>query len=329
MTVEENPFPLLIVGAGRMGSAWIKALAEERPAAGPSRVVGVADPDPARSGAALPLQEVEVEPDAAAAARRLRPAGAILCTPPHTHQELALSLLEMGIPLLCEKPLAPTPAQARRMDEQARNLEVPLFLAAKFRFVPDLVWAAERIESGLLGRPITARIEFAGPFPAARSWHADRRLSGGGVTADNGPHALDLARMLLGPVTSLRAAAAPRVQEIEPEDSAHLLLRHRRGALTRVFLSWSLPPPSPWYVQVQGSQGTLQAGWNESRYKMHDAPDWVTFGSGYDKEEALSAMAGAFARAVRGEGEYPVDREAALASVLLTAEACAELEGEG
>jgi hypothetical protein len=37
-------------------------------------------------------------------------------------------------------------------------------------------------------------------------------------------------------------------------------------------------------------------------------------------------MAGAFARTVRGGGEYPVDREAALASVRLTAAACAELE---
>jgi predicted dehydrogenase len=326
MTLDENPFPLLIVGAGRMGSAWIRTLAGERPAAGPVRVVGVADPDPARSGAALPLPGVEVEPDPLAAARRLQPAGAILCTPPHTHAELALALLELGIPLLCEKPLARTPAEAQRMTDRALDLEVPLFLAAKFRFVRDLERAAELVGSGLLGRPVTARIEFAGSFPVAGSWHADRRLSGGGVVADNGPHAVDLARMLLGPVESIRAAAAPRVQEIGPEDTAHLLLRHRRGTLTRVLLSWSLPPSSPWYLQVQGAQGTLQAGWRESRYKMHDAPDWVVYGTGYDKEEALSAMAGAFARTVRGGGEYPVDREAALASVRLTAAACAELE---
>ena len=312
MDSQNISFPLLLVGAGRMGRAWLQALAAGLPEAEGAGITGICDPDPAAGPAALALDQGEVFPRLDQALEKVKPAGVLLATPPHTHLRLAERLLEAGLPVLCEKPLAPTLEEARTMLDLSREKGLPLHMASKYRFAPDTKRAVEILASGVLGEPLGALVYFSGPFPVEGTWRADRALSGGGVTADNLPHAADLARLLLGPVKAAWASALPKVQEIAVEDSAWVHLRHQEGRETAAFLSWSLASPHPWFCQVEGSEGTLLLGWRESRYHVKDAPDWVVFGEGFQRDRALAAMAGAFARAVRGDEPYPMTPEEVL-----------------
>ena len=329
MESQEPRFPLLLLGAGRMGRAWLQALASRSPEAEGAEIAAVCDPDPAAGSAALALEKGDVLADLDRALERVDPAGAILATPPHTHPALALRLLEAGIPVLCEKPLAPDLEQAREMLQSARDKGLPLHLASKYRFCPDVKRAGEILASGVLGEPVAGLIYFSGYFPVEGTWRVDPALSGGGVLADNAPHAVDLARLLLGEVEGALAFPLPRVQEIPVEDSAWVHFRHNGNKLTAAFLSWSLSSPHPWYCQVECSEGTLLLGWRESKYHVKDAPDWVVFGEGFQRDRALASMAGAFARAVRGEEPFPMSEADALATARISAAAVRSLETGG
>ncbi len=326
MESKETQFPLLLVGAGRMGRAWLQALSLGLPEAEGALFTAACDPDPAAGPAALALSKGQVFQDLDRALEESEPAGAVLAAPPHLHPPLAERLLEAGIPVLCEKPLAPRPDQAEEMLRLSRESGVPLFMASKYRFCPDVKRAREILASGVLGDPVTALIYFAGYFPVEGTWRADPALSGGGVTADNAPHAADIARLLLGEIQGAWAYAPPRVQEIVVEDSAWVHFRQEGGRSTAAFLSWSLSSPHPWYCQVEASEGSLFLGWTESKYHVKDAPDWVVFGEGFRRDRALAAMAGAFSRAVRGEEPFPMTEDDILAAARASAAAARSLE---
>ena len=125
--------------------------------------------------------------------------GAIVCTPPATHESIATDLVAAGIHVLCEKPLAIGAARRvahgrrrrRRRPAAAHGVEVPL--RRRRRPGPDL------IASGAIGEPITFENAFTGKVDMRGRWNGDPSISGGGVLIDNGTHSVDIARFLFGP----------------------------------------------------------------------------------------------------------------------------------
>ncbi|HEX8251414.1 MAG TPA: Gfo/Idh/MocA family oxidoreductase, partial [Pyrinomonadaceae bacterium] len=61
--------------------------------------------------------------------------------------------------------------------------------------------------------------------------------------------------------------------------------------------------------------GTLHIGWRESKYKLNSNPDWIQFGTGYDKVQAFRSKIENFAQAIRGKEDLLIKPEDALASV--------------
>jgi predicted dehydrogenase len=70
-----------------------------------------------------------------------------------------LDLLERGIPVLCEKPLALDYASARKLVDESTNAGVPLTMAAKFRYVEDAVRAKSIVDAGDLGAALADELE--------------------------------------------------------------------------------------------------------------------------------------------------------------------------
>src|SRR3954447_8955952 len=73
----------------------------------------------------------------------------IVCTPPSTHEAIAVGLLRQGINVLCEKPLSTSLESAERMRQAARKSRRLLTMASKFRFVDDVIRAKELLDSGV------------------------------------------------------------------------------------------------------------------------------------------------------------------------------------
>jgi len=121
-----------------------------------------------------------------------------VATPHNRHLEDTLLGLEAGTPVLCEKPLALSEAQGRRMVEAARNRGVFLMEAMWTRFSPVMCALRQMLAEGTLGEPrqLFADFGFRTDFdPAGR--HFDPAL-GGGALLDVGVYCIALARMIFG-----------------------------------------------------------------------------------------------------------------------------------
>jgi predicted dehydrogenase len=105
--------PVVVVGAGAMGREWIRMLATS-PHAVP---VGVVDLDldlAASAVATLGLEGAVVGDSVAEVAQRAGAEAVVNVTVPQAHRIVNEQALRAGLPVLCEKPLAPTVAEALR-----------------------------------------------------------------------------------------------------------------------------------------------------------------------------------------------------------------------
>lgn len=181
-----------------------------------------------------------------------------ICTPTTTHREIALAAFEAGAHVLCEKPLALTPQDAREMADTAREAGRLLCPGHVVRFFPAYVRLRDAVASGALGRVAVARFTRAGRYPTWSSWFADPALSGGIVT-DQMLHDMDIARWLFGEVVSIHATQRgnPGVGE-GPVATGSATLTHESGVISQVLGVWGPPATAFRYTfHVAGSHGTL------------------------------------------------------------------------
>jgi len=132
---------------------------------------------------------------------------AVVATPSHLHAEVASRLLEAGVHVLCEKPLATTAAAGRRVAEAAAAGGSVLAVGHFRRFFPTTPLVADLVARGLCGRlqRFTAEEGYVLAWEPQSDYWLDRERAGGGVLADLGPHVLDLLRTWLGPDLAVAA----------------------------------------------------------------------------------------------------------------------------
>ena len=138
--------PVLLVGAGARGAVWASIVAGRADAT----LAGIVDPSTARQ-ASLPQAPWFASVDAALAA--VRPAAAIVATPPEGRTALLGTLFAAGIPVLCEKPLAASLAEAAAIVQAAEAAGVPLSVGLNFRYLPVHLRLRELLAAGEYGPP--------------------------------------------------------------------------------------------------------------------------------------------------------------------------------
>jgi len=239
----------------------------------------------------------------------------LICTPPATHAEIAMQFLTKGVAVLCEKPLALDLGAARELASASEANGTMLTMASKFRYVQDVIRAKSIFASGILGEVIQFENVFASRAEMTHRWNVDPAISGGGVLIDNGTHSVDIVRYFLGPIEEILAVEGRRVQTLAVEDTVQLFVRAAGGARATIDLSWTLDKGRDTYIEIYGSNGTVRVGWNESKYRQANSRDWVGFGSGYNKIDAMRAQVENFCRALHGEEGLLITMEDAIASV--------------
>ncbi|MFC4123024.1 Gfo/Idh/MocA family protein [Nonomuraea zeae] len=185
-----RPLRVVQVGAGSMGLAWLRTLT----AAPGVELVGVADLDPARAEAAVRAAGADVKVDSSLG-RLLAatdPDAVVNVTVPAAHAEVNIEALFAGIPVLCEKPAAPTLAEAIVQVAAAEAAGRLLMISQSRRYFAALAEYRRRI--GELGTPGLLTTEFfRGPrFGGFRDEMEQPLL------VDMAIHAFDAARHLLG-----------------------------------------------------------------------------------------------------------------------------------
>jgi predicted dehydrogenase len=308
---QTAPIPVVLVGAGGIATAYLQAMLRT-PAL---RLAAIVDPAAESRARHQGLAPVFADLDALFAAGLPLRAALVLAPPVH-HESLSCALLQRGLHVLCEKPLAPTIDAAERMLAAAARHGRRLMMGSKFRYTPDVARARQLLDERRCGDVVMYENVFCSHVDMTRRWNSDPSRSGGGVLIDNGCHSVDLARFLLGPIARVQAMFGRRAQPLSVEDTARVLFQSRSGALGSIDLSWSVHKETDAYVRIHGTAGTLEIGWRSSRWKPVGGA-WETFGQGYDKVAAFAAQLQDFAAAIE-PGHRPVIGDAdALASVVV------------
>lgn len=170
-----------------------------------------------------------------------------ICTPPPLHHAMILASLDADKHVICEKPLVGSLQQLDDVvaaERQTRRRVMPIF---QYRFGSAIPKIKEIIGSGLAGQLYTASVETLLRRSADYyrvEWRGKFATELGGVLVTQAIHNHDLLLHLLGPVASVTAFKATRVNPIEVEDCATASLRLESGALASITATLGSVRPS-------------------------------------------------------------------------------------
>lgn len=239
----------------------------------------------------------------------------VVCTPPVTHPDICADLFRRQLHVLCEKPLAISSESARGMIAAADAAGVTFTMASKFRYVNDVIRAKALVTSGTIGDVVLFENAFTARVDMSSRWNSNPEVSGGGVLIDNGTHSVDIMRYFLGPLAELQVVEGKRIQNLPVEDTVRMFVKSEGGVMGSIDLSWSINKELPTYISIFGSQGTIQVGWKESKYRRSTDNEWTVFGDGYNKFQAFGSQIDNFSKAIRGDEELLINSADGLASV--------------
>lgn len=157
-----------------------------------------------------------------------------ICLPPHLHLSASVAALEAGKAVVCEKPLVASLAEGDRLAAKAAETGLPVFPVFQYRYGIGTAQMRALMEAGLCGRPYVATLETHWNRPPAYydiPWRGTWAGERGGALLGHAIHIHDLLPSILGPVASVFAEVATRVNAIEVEDCAALTIRMESGAL--------------------------------------------------------------------------------------------------
>ena len=131
---------------------------------------------------------------------------AIVASPPQYHAEQTVALLQSGLSVLCEKPMATTVSEAQAMVDAAATARGILAIGMFRRFFPATQTIHRIVSLGLLGDLTELSFTEGGPFrwPVQSPSYFKRVTANGGVLMDIGVHVLDLLVWWFGEPESIR-----------------------------------------------------------------------------------------------------------------------------
>lgn len=156
-----------------------------------------------------------------------------VCTPPATHAEIVVALLDAGMNVLLEKPMSPSVAECDQMLEAQRRSGKSLSVVAQNRFRDDLAILKAAVDSGLIGPVNHVRVDSAwwrGRTYYDLSWRGTWASEGGGPTLNHAIHHIDLLLWLMGEPTTVAAMMTNAAHDnAEVEDVSVALLQYDRA----------------------------------------------------------------------------------------------------
>ena len=163
----------------------------------------------------------------------------VVATPNRTHVSLARDALHAGLPVVVDKPLAPTAAAGRELVETARELGLMLTVFQNRRWDGDFLTVRRLLEEGELGEAFRFESRFERWRPAVAGGWRERPGAdeAGGLLFDLGSHLVDQAVQLFGPVTGIYAELESRRHRAEVDDDTFVALTHASNVRSHLWMS--------------------------------------------------------------------------------------------
>jgi predicted dehydrogenase len=269
-----------------------------------------------------------------------RPDGVILATPNQLHVAGGLECVAAGMPVIVEKPIGQTVAEAMRLVEAGEAAKVPVLTGHHRQHSSIMAKAREVIQSGVLG-PIVAVMGsavFYKPddyFDVGGGW---RRGAGGGPILLNLIHEVNNLLSLVGDITAVQAMSSNATRGFPVEDTAAMVFRFANGALGTFLLSDTAASARSWeqtsqenttypsyadedaYV-IAGTTGSLAIPTMRLKVFPGKRSWWEPFETStvdIDRSDPLANQIEHFAAVIRGEAEPIVSARDGLNTLKVT-----------
>ncbi len=184
-----------------------------------------------------------------------------IASPQHRHCEETVAAAEAGKHVLCEKPMAVTIDECRRMIDACRGNGVALAIAYYRRWYPKARAIKRLLDEGAVGTPVRVRIRIGGRYdPAREDWKHWRVTApaGGGALMDVGSHRLDLVCYWLGEPARVAGLTGRLVMDYEVPDTETLICEMASGVHVVCECQWNLPVGCD-EMEIHGTEGSLIA----------------------------------------------------------------------
>jgi len=306
-------FGIGLVGLGRHGSRYVRHLLEGIPGC---RLAAVSRRDVGAGRAFAERHGLLFVPEWRELVTCKEVEAVVVVTPPALNREICLAAVRAGKPLLIEKPLALTVADAQEMVRAAREAGIMLMTAQTLRFTPVLARLRDRLADvgPLEYLVLTMRTE----RPPHR-WLGDPGQAGGGVLLEIGIHLLDLIRFLTGAEAVEAVADLARRHTDRVEDLA--LARFRLSTGVSCFVEVSrVSGGRVCRVEAIGRAGQLIADVDRSLLTRIEGRAVTATEAVPDRPTVVTVLE-AFAKSLSTGAPVPVSGEDGLRAVAM-AEAC-------
>lgn len=209
-------------------------------------LVAVAEPDEAARARVESRFGIQCYADYREMIAATKPDLATVVVPTNLHFDVASHIVDAGVNVLVEKPIAATVEQARQLVELADQRGIRLAVGHVERFNPAVVELKRLLDAGGLGAIFSLLARRLGPFPP--------RIRDVGVIFDLATHDLDVMRYLTGSdVVHVSAETQRRVHEMH-EDMVLALVRFANDAVGVLDVNW-LTPTKVRELSVTGERG--------------------------------------------------------------------------
>ena len=265
----------------------------------------------------------------------------VIAAPNDAHAPLARASLAAGFPVVVDKPVTPTAAEARELIGLAEQAGLLLSVFQNRRWDGDFLTARKLIEEGELGEVtrFESRFERWRPVPKGGWRETGGREQAAGLLFDLGSHLVDQALTLFGSVVSVYAQLDARRPSVGSDDDAFVALTHADGVRSHLWMS-SVAAQSGPRLRVLGSRGAYVkygldvqeaalreggrpggAGQGSEDWGVENSDAWGTCGTDAESRTvetergAYQAYYAGIAAALLDGGPVPVDPHDAVAAL--------------
>lgn len=252
---------------------------------------------------------------------------AIIASPAPFHAQHAIPLIQAGIPVLIEKPVSVTQADAQALIDAEAKYQTPVAVGYCLRYLPSAQKVRQMLQEGVIGTLYNAFIEIGQYLPDWRPTKDYRETVsakaelGGGVLLELS-HELDYAQWILGSLIPRHVILrASEELGLEVEDNADLLMTTMKGAVVNIHLDF-LQRKAHRKCRFIGSEGCIE--WDliqnevvlitaRDRQVIYSAPEW-------DKNKMYLEMVTDFIRKINGQPNQSITLQEAERTVGLIVE---------
>jgi predicted dehydrogenase len=184
----------------------------------------------------------------------------IVASPDHFHAEQSVRALKAGCHVICEKPLAPTLSDCKKIIAAVEETKRFFMTGQVGRYAPGFILTKKLIDEGRIGEIAFIESEYAHDYthaPGVDNWRCDPEIAREGIIG-GGCHAMDLVRWLAGNPSEVFCYSNKKLLKNWPTaDTGIIVGKFSNDVIGKVFVSVGVKRPYTMRTVVCGTKGTI------------------------------------------------------------------------